>query len=255
MTRLVTPCPICFDATGTLIELNEAVGEVYHRIALEHGIDLPAWRLEDAARRVLRNAPARAVHGDSVAARRQEGIDWWFERIRETFQATDSSVRFNDFPVFASALFEAFRAPEIWRLRVGVREMLDTLHAGEWPMAVVSNFDHRLPELLEILDISWFFDLIVIPSETGSTKPERAVFERVGKAFGVPIESLVYLGDDAKPVLATIADHGLRVFDVRDIPDLADFPELVSTVATLPLAPSIEAPASGAGIRERPCSK
>ena len=98
----MTRHPICFDATGTLIELNEGVGEVYHRVALEHGVDLPAWRLEDAFLRILRRAPARGVEGETVAARRQGELDWWFERVRETFQATDSTACFSNFPTFAT---------------------------------------------------------------------------------------------------------------------------------------------------------
>ena len=35
---------VAFDATGTLFEATESVGEVYARIARDHGIELPAWR-------------------------------------------------------------------------------------------------------------------------------------------------------------------------------------------------------------------
>ena len=230
----MTPHPICFDATGTLIELSESVGDVYRRVALAHGVDLPGWRLEDAFQRILHRAPARGIEGDTVAARRQSEIDWWYERVRETFQATDSTVRFADFPAFAGALFDAYRGAEAWRLRAGASKMLAALRDREWPMAVVSNFDHRLPKILEALDISSFFKLITIPSDSGSAKPERAVFEHVGQAFGTPIEHLLYVGDDTKEVLDAIAALGLRVFDIREIADLEDFPDLAVTAATLP---------------------
>ena len=171
----MTRHPICFDATGTLIELNEGVGEVYHRVALEHGVDLPAWRLEDAFLRILRRAPARGVEGETVAARRQGELDWWFERVRETFQATDSTACFSNFPTFATALFDTYRSADAWRLRTGASSMLSTLRDRKWPMAVVSNFDHRLPNILKALDISSFFKLITTPSDFGSAKPERAI--------------------------------------------------------------------------------
>jgi putative hydrolase of the HAD superfamily len=229
----VTPHPICFDATGTLIELNESVGDVYHRFALEHGVDLPAWRIEDAFRRILRRSPPRGVDGDTVAARRQHEIDWWFERIRETFQATDSTARFDDFPAFANALFDAYRTADLWRLRPGAARMLDVLHNRDRKLAVISNFDHRLPKILEELDIVGLFDVVSVPSESGSAKPDRAVFEMVGQALQTPVESLVYLGDDETEVLDRIADLGVRVFDIREIGDLEAFPDLVSSAATL----------------------
>jgi putative hydrolase of the HAD superfamily len=230
----VTPDAICFDATGTLIELNESVGDVYHRFALEHGVDLPAWRIEDAFRRILRRAPPRGIDGDTVAVRRQHEVDWWFERIRETFQATDSTARFDDFPAFAKALFDAYRTADLWRLRPGATRMLDLLRSRGRAMAVISNFDHRLPEILKGLDIVDFFSSIIIPSESGSAKPDRAVFEMASQALQAPIESLVYLGDDEKEALDRIADLGVRVFDIREIGDLEAFPDLVSSAATLP---------------------
>lgn len=230
----MTTRAICFDATGTLIELNESVGDVYHRFALEHGVDLPAWRIEDAFRRILQRAPSRGVDGDTVAARRQHEVNWWFERIRETFQATDSTARFDDFPAFANALFDAYRTADVWRLRPGAARMLDVLRNRDRTLAVISNFDHRLHKILEELNIAGFFDVISIPSESGSAKPDRAVFEMVSQALQTPIESLLYLGDDETGVLDRIADLGVRVFDIREIGDLEAFPDLVSSAATLP---------------------
>jgi putative hydrolase of the HAD superfamily len=232
----VTRCAICFDATGTLIELKENVGEVYHRIALEHGVDLPAWRLEDAFRRILRRAPPRGVDGDTIARRRQHEVGWWFERIRETFQATDSTARFDNFPAFAQALFDAYSTADLWRLRPGVSPMLALLRDRDWPLAVVSNFDHRLPKLLEQLDIHDVFELVMIPSESGAAKPDRAVFEAVGEALETPLQQLLYVGDDAKEVLEAIAQLGLQVFDIREIEGLEAFPDLASSAATLPHA-------------------
>ena len=230
----MTPGAICFDATGTLIELNESVGDVYHRFALEHGVDLPAWRIEDAFRRILRRAPPRGVDGNSVVERRQHEVDWWFERIRETFQATDSTARFEDFPAFAKALFDAYRTADLWRLRPGAARMLDLLRNQGRHLAIISNFDHRLPEVLKMLDIIRFFDFVAIPSESGSAKPDRVVFEMASQALRIPLESLVYLGDDEKEALDRIAGFGLRVYDVREIGELEAFPDLISSAATLP---------------------
>ena len=52
---------LCFDATGTLIEMTASVGEVYHQVAHTFGVDLPADQLDDAFRRVMRDAPPRGV--------------------------------------------------------------------------------------------------------------------------------------------------------------------------------------------------
>ena len=231
---------VCFDATGTLIEIAESVGEVYHRVALEYGVDLPAWRLEDAFRRILRRAPARGIAGDSVDERRDGEIKWWFERIRETFQATDSTARFQDFQAFADALFETYRAPGAWQLRPGTLEMLTELRSRGLRMVVVSNFDHRLLKILELLDISSFFDTVIIPSKIGRAKPDRAVFEAVAESLSLPLnalDSLLYVGDDPKETLRAIEEFGLQVIDIHQIEDLETLPERLVKAAILPPRP------------------
>lgn len=233
----MTPSAICFDATGTLIETAEEVGQVYHRVARQYGVDLPAWRLEDAFRRILRRAPARGIEGSSFETRCDNEIKWWFERIRETFQATDSTARFEEFPAFAKTLFETYRSRGAWRLRPGALEMLTELQRRALPMAVVSNFDHRLPEILEALDISSFFGSIVIPATVGCAKPDRVVFDAVTEQLSLPpnsLDTLVYVGDDPKETLLAIAGLGLRVIDMREIEDLDTLPDRLVRAAILP---------------------
>jgi putative hydrolase of the HAD superfamily len=204
---------LCFDATGTLIETAEPVGEVYRRIALQHGIDLPAWRLQDAFARVLRHAPERGTRGDDPEARRRSELDWWSELVRQTFQATDST-----------ALFDDFRA-------------LTELQRRGWPMAVVSNFDHRLLDILQVIELSSFFSRIALPFEVGQAKPARAIFASAAQALDTPIETLAYVGDDAPETLAAIADLGIRVFDAHQIERWSDWIEALGSPATFRATP------------------
>jgi len=206
---------VAFDATGTLFEAIEPVGEVYARIAREHGVDLPGWRLDDGFRRILRHAPPRGVDGEDETRRREGEHAWWSEIIRQTFQATDSTARFADFPTFVNALFEAYRRPGAWRLRPGIAQLLEALRDRATPLAIVSNFDHRLPDILEALGIHDYFGSIEIPSRYGCAKPDRAIFEAAAAALGVGPGALVYVGDDPPETLDAIRDLGLGVVDVR----------------------------------------
>jgi putative hydrolase of the HAD superfamily len=205
-----------------LIEATESVGEVYRRMALRFDVDLPAWRLEDGFRRVLRHAPTRGTDGDTIEARRQGEIDWWFEIIRQTFQATDSTVRFPDFSTFATTLFEAYREAGAWRVRDDMRKVLDALQAADCPLAIISNFDHRLPDVLAGLEIEHYFTSIILPSETGVAKPARAPFEAAANALACPLSNMAYVGDDAPERLEQISAYGIRVFDIRTLEDSAE---------------------------------
>ncbi len=212
---------VVFDATGTLFEATETVGAVYARVAHAHRVDLPAWRLDDGFRRIIRHAGPRGLDGEDEAARRAAEVAWWFEIIRQTFQATDSTARFSDFPAFATALFDAYRAPGAWQLRPGVRDALTRLVVDDVPIGVVSNFDHRLTEIFEHLEVHHFFGSIQIPSRVGAAKPDPPIFEAAANALDCPLDALVYVGDDPAERLEAIERLGVRVIDVGRLSDPA----------------------------------
>lgn len=214
---------LCFDATGTLIELTEDVGEVYRRVALRFGVDLPAWRLDDAFRRVLARAGMPVGDGATAATRRQAEAEAWSDLIRQTFQATDSTVRFDDFPEFAKSLFEYYAGSQAWRIRGQAQALhaaLAALGREGFPMAVVSNFDHRLPRILQALGIKDYFDDILIPCDTGCRKPHAAVFDLAARQLDRPRRALVYIGDDPSETLERIAGLGVRTIAIGNDPGI-----------------------------------
>jgi len=219
---------VVFDATGTLFETREPVGATYARAAAEIGVKLPAWRLDDAFKRVMSHGPSLArvaAAGATRAQREAAEIDWWIDRVRQTFQATDSTVQLPDAKAFGRALFERYRAGSAWRERPGARALLESLQRAGLALGVASQFDHRLPEILEALDLAGFFETVEIPSRAGRAKPERAVFEALAAALGCALGELAYVGDDPPEVLAAIAGLGVAVFDVRADPDFSALAE------------------------------
>ena len=93
--------------------------------------------------------------------------------------------------------------------------LLEALRNRATRLAVVSNFDHRLPDILEALEIHHYFESIEIPSRHGCAKPDRAIFEAAAAALGCKPTSLLYVGDDPPERLDAIRALGLRVVDVR----------------------------------------
>ena len=145
---------VLFDATGTLIHLRESVGEVYSRIAREHGVDLPAWRLDDAFEHVLRHAEPRVFPSADAAEIAALEERWWYEVVRSTFLAADSSARFADATAFYAHLYRYYATVDAWKLVPGARTVLADLHGRELRLGVVSNFDQRLLDILEAFGIS-----------------------------------------------------------------------------------------------------
>ena len=223
------PRAALFDAAGTLIELAEPVGETYARVARAHGVEIPAWRLGEAFRRVLRAAePLCFPHLDPEALRARER-EAWHEIVRQTFRAADTAAaaRLRDERACAETLFDHYAAGAAWRCRPGAAEALAALRASGWRLAVLSNFDDRLRGILAALGLAQRLDAVYLPSDLGSAKPAAEAFHAALEAMEVPPGRAVFVGDDPDLDLAAARAAGLVAVDVRPLATLADLPQRI----------------------------
>jgi putative hydrolase of the HAD superfamily len=232
---------VLFDAVGTLIELRETVGITYARVAVTHGVELPEWRLADAFARVLAGStpmvfpdaatPRGAVSKDRSRVHELERA-WWHGVVRATFQATDSTARFTDFEAFFDALWRHYAGADCWRRREPVEPLLADLAAQGLSLGIASNFDHRLPEVLEAVEIGRFFGCITLPSEVGSAKPAPQLLAAACSALAVEPAATLYVGDSDGDAQAARA-AGLLYFDVRKPASAAALRAPLAALATL----------------------
>lgn len=210
-----------FDAAGTLIEPVESVGETYARIARPHGVDLPAWRLNDAFGRVFRGMPPMCFEDEVLARIPSLERNWWQELVRRTLLATDSTARFAHFDAYFEALWDHFSASSSWQIRPGGLDTLRSLRTTGTRLGIVSNFDLRLPKILEELDIKQFFECIILPGTHQIAKPDPRCFDPALEALGSTAAETVYVGDrtEIDGVAATAA--GLRFVDASQFDSLA----------------------------------
>ncbi len=240
---------VLLDAAGTLLRLREPVGATYARFAAAQGVELPDWRLEDAFARVLRAAepmhfPAAAA--DEVVAFERE---WWRARVRSTFLAADSTVRFPDFEALFDALFRHYAGAEAWEAAPGARTALRELRGRGLATGVASNFDHRLHGVLQAIGIVGFLDCIVTPASCRARKPDARFFEAACDALGVAPGETLYVGDDPEidaEAARRAALHGLALADLED--GLAGLPAYVEALATLGRRPPRRAGGATGGV-------
>lgn len=228
------PCvrAVLFDATGTLIELTEPVSETYTRFARAQGVALQSCRVEAAWRSVIESSGPRVFPG--ADAREIESLerDWWQHVVEETFRSADPDVWFPDFERLFAALFGHFATRHAWRLRIGALPMLRTLREREVRLGIVSNFDYRLNQLLQSLEIALFFDSVTLPGPLRVEKPDALLFRRALADLGVePIEA-VYVGNDPAIDLAGARAAGLRALDVTCLHSLAELPDRLATLGS-----------------------
>jgi len=215
---------VLFDATGTLFLPREPVGETYRSFALEYGVDLPATRIAEAFGRIFTRAGPMVFPAEPRERRPSLERQWWRRLVRSTFRAADSTARFSDFDAYFDRLWSHYAGASGWQLAPGVHQALDALRARQLPMAVVSNFDHRLLNILEELAIIEYFQNVTIPAETGAAKPDRRIFDAALEGLGDPARRAIYVGDRAVEDVAGARNAGLLPIPVRSLATLAELP-------------------------------
>lgn len=234
---------VLFDAVGTLIETTESIGETYARWAHRFGVDVSPVALESAFRGAFGRSAPRVFphqHGTEVEASERA---WWRRLVAEVFREAAPESSFDDFGAFFDSLFDhyATAAPEhardvrsdesAWTMRAGASAMLRELRGRGLALGIVSNFDHRLPKILESLEIAVFFDTVVTSTTHGAEKPDARLFRAAARALQVEASEALYVGDDPTRDLAGARNAGLQTLDVRSLPTLEDLPAQIATLA------------------------
>lgn len=213
---------VLFDAAGTLLAPREPVGESYARLARRYGVTLSAWRVGDAFRRIF--AQAEPMVFPAAAPEEVDALEraWWRSIVRATFLAADSAQRFSDFDAFFEQIWARFAAAESWRARPGSHELLARLCARGLRTGVVSNFDRRLPRILEGLGLAAHLDAVVLPSDARAAKPDRRIFTMALERLGVAAAEALFVGDDAQRDLEGARAAGLQAVDATVLATLSD---------------------------------
>ncbi len=183
---------VLLDAAGTLIDVARPVGETYAEIASRFGSTADEEALSRAFRGAWDTMPPLAF--PDLAAFELEAAEyrWWKELVERTFAPVERLVRFDS--CFES-LYRHYADPRAWRVFPEVRETLRMLRERGIALAVVSNFDSRLPGLLDALGLAPFFQGIVHSSAAGAAKPAREIFDLALSLVGVEAERALHVGD------------------------------------------------------------
>ena len=200
---------IFFDAAGTLIYLPQTVGVHYREVGLRHDFDLDAVALDKAFKAVWKAMPARP---SIRTARPCDDRLWWRELVFRVLDQVDAPDYRRD--LYFDDLYEHFRNPFVWAVYPEVTATVVRL-ARKYRLAIVSNFDGRLRNVLAGHGLLKFFDHIVISSEIGADKPDQAIFYEAIKRMGVPAHQTLHVGDDPQRDWAGAEAVGITAFRLK----------------------------------------
>ena len=205
---------VLFDAAGTLIQLREPLGETYARLAREFGVSLPGDRIALAFGRAFEQMPPMVFPNQPVDRTQACERAWWQDLVRNTFRDADPTVELTDFEQYFDRLFAHFARPASWEAVPGARALLTALRARRVRIGIVSNFDHRLLVLLDGLQLSPFFDVVIRPADAQAAKPDPQIFTVALSHLGVPAAEAVHVGDHPEHDVAAARAAGLHAIHV-----------------------------------------
>ena len=188
---------VTLDVGGTLIRPWPSVGHVYSEVAARHGhgiITPETLNLQFAA-----------------AWRAKAGFDHsrraWLEVVTRTFAGLmpESSVQ-----GFFSDLYDRFARREAWQVFDDVHPALTTLRERGLKLGIISNWDERLRPLLDRLELTPWFQVIVVSAEVGFPKPAREIFAHAASLLGASPASILHVGDSAAEDIAGAESAGFQ---------------------------------------------
>lgn len=221
MLRAVT-----FDVTHTLLQCP-ALGEQYAEVLARHGVRVAPRDVEATIPLVWQElacsaSPAR----DRFAAHPRGAAGFWqhfVERTCDLLGATRPSR-------FATReLYDRFAHAEAWQVEAGARATLGELKLRGLKLGVVSNWDERLPLLLERVGLATFFDVVAVSSLVGVEKPHPGIFRFALERLGVAPEEAMHVGDSQRDDVEGAEGAGMSALRLdpgggADLTSLAELP-------------------------------
>lgn len=125
---------------------------------------------------------------------------------------------------------------ESWKLMKvfrDVRPALRQLRLNGYRLAVVSNWEPSLEEVLDHLGLRFHFAAVVTSSVEGIAKPDPRLFGIALERCGVPAGEAISVGDDIERDVEAAARIGLRGILLDRFDDHPDFHPRVESLARL----------------------
>jgi putative hydrolase of the HAD superfamily len=189
------PRAVSFDVTGTLLGLPR-LGSLYAEVFARHGLDVDPASVGSVVREVWQELGIRTRLGEDRFSSHPEGAKgFWRELVGRVAARLGLPV---PTPFLAAELYERFAIGSSWDVYPEVPALLATLRDGGLRLAVVSNFDARLPRLLAETALAAHFEVVVYSAEVGVEKPHPAIFEELLGALKLPPEDVLHVGDSRR---------------------------------------------------------
>jgi putative hydrolase of the HAD superfamily len=206
------PKVIFFDAVGTLFGIKGSVGEIYGEIASKHGVVVSSQEIDNAFSKAFSQASPLAFAGlDSLNIPQQE-YQWWYGIAESVFEQVGILDKFKNFELFFQELYVYFATKKPWELYLDTINTLEKWQQNQVELGIISNFDTRIYQVLELLKIKPYFTSITISSEVGSAKPDPIIFKTALAKHNCSPEQAWHIGDSLNEDYQGAKSVGIKAF-------------------------------------------
>ncbi|MCG6964838.1 MAG: HAD-IA family hydrolase [Acidobacteria bacterium] len=187
---------VSFDAGNTLLAADPAPPVLYARVLSRLGAEVTAEEVGPVFAEVWAEAQQDARDGlDRYQAAAGGERAWWAGFVREVLERLGHDASWQD---ALERLYAAFTRPELWRVFPEVEGVLDRLRRRGVRLAVISNWDTRLPGILDGLGLTAHFHTIAVSSLEGVEKPSAEIFHRVAARLDIEPGRILHVGDSPR---------------------------------------------------------
>lgn len=176
-----TPKWLLFDAADTLLRAHPSVADVYQRVAAIHHV------VVDRAHIIRRFDTLMRKHFSEVTSSEDSDRDRWRRVVFDVLE-TDQE------PIF-DQLWKHFAEPSSWQLFDDVAATWSWLTKQGFQLAIASNFDARLLEIVEGTPPIYSASPVFLSSQLGSRKPSRQFFRSIEMELKARPNELMLIGD------------------------------------------------------------
>lgn len=202
---------VLFDAGGTLISPFPSVGAIYSDVAKSFNINISEHILNN------RFKDSWARHQSQMTVMNKE---WWEKIVRDVFY--DEHIPL--FDILFETLYRKFNDPQCWKIADGAKYTLKNLkNNGSFTLCVASNWDERLPDLLEKLNLHSFFSHIFTSHDIGFSKPDPRFFRHILDTLKLSPEEVIHVGDDPELDIKAAGQLGIQSFQITPKNQLKNF--------------------------------
>jgi putative hydrolase of the HAD superfamily len=186
------PQAVFFDVGNTLLYPYPSVSRVCEEILRDAGHVRDLDAIESLMPLVDRYYEDRYRDDDAFWTSEEETSGVWVGMYSLLCRRLGIEERAEE---LAMAVYDAFGSAERWRAWDDVRPAFERLRDRGIRVGVISNWDRRLPGLLEGLGLTDIVEVVVSSADVGLRKPDPRIFELACERLGVEAGRSAHVGD------------------------------------------------------------